>query len=152
MITFIDEHRRYTGSSRSAASCRLPLQFTNAHVAQRANPDKRSARSKKDMHLKTEISRVIAENFGVYGVRKVWSQLKGESVDVARCTVARLMQNLGLQGVVRANRSARPSATRRRHIRAITLTGSSMRQGRIGFRSAALPMSPPGQALSMWRS
>ena len=44
---------------------------------------------------------MFEENFGVYGVRKVWRQLKREGHDVARCTVARLMQTLGLQGVIR---------------------------------------------------
>jgi len=44
---------------------------------------------------------VFDENFGVYGVRKVWRQLAREGVAVARCTVARLMRRMGLQGVVR---------------------------------------------------
>ena len=51
--------------------------------------------------LKPEIRRVFAENFQVYGVRKVWRQLQREGLDVARCTVARLMRNMGLQGVIR---------------------------------------------------
>ena len=41
------------------------------------------------------------ENFRVYGVRKVWRQLGREGIEVARCTVARLMRTMGLQGVVR---------------------------------------------------
>ena len=41
------------------------------------------------------------ENFRVYGVRKVWRQLFREGIAVARCTVARLMRTMGLQGVVR---------------------------------------------------
>jgi len=44
---------------------------------------------------------VYEENFGVYGVRKVWRQLNREGIAVARCTVARLMRRMGLQGVVR---------------------------------------------------
>ena len=48
------------------------------------------------------LRRVFEENFGVYGVRKVWRQLTREGVDVARCTVARL--TMGLQGVVRRKR------------------------------------------------
>ena len=44
------------------------------------------------------------DNFGVYGVRKVWRQLKREGHVVARCTVARLMRELGLRGVVRGRR------------------------------------------------
>ena len=41
------------------------------------------------------------DNFGVYGVDKVWAQLNREGARVARCTVARLMRELGLRGVVR---------------------------------------------------
>ena len=51
--------------------------------------------------LMPEIARVFEENFEVYGVRKVWRQLRREGQDVARCTVARLMRTLGLQGVIR---------------------------------------------------
>jgi putative transposase len=47
------------------------------------------------------IERVHSENFGVYGVDKVWAQLNREETRVARCTVARLMRDLGLRGVVR---------------------------------------------------
>lgn len=43
----------------------------------------------------------IAENFGVYGVRKVWRRMNREGFAVARCTVERLMRDLGLQGVIR---------------------------------------------------
>ena len=51
--------------------------------------------------LTSEIRRVWEENFRVYGVRKVWRQLLREGIAVARCTVARLMRRMGLQGVVR---------------------------------------------------
>jgi len=47
---------------------------------------------------------VFDDNFQVYGVRKVWRQLKREGEDVARCTVARLMRGMGLQGAVRGKR------------------------------------------------
>ena len=52
------------------------------------------------VHLRSprSIRRVFEENFGVYGVHKVWRQLRREGFDVARCTVARLMKDLGLQG------------------------------------------------------
>jgi transposase InsO family protein len=53
------------------------------------------------MALKPEIERVFAENFEVYGARKVWRQLNRENIPVARCTVERLMADLGLQGVIR---------------------------------------------------
>ena len=60
-----------------------------------------SARSVRDAELKVEIARVHAENFGVYGAPKVWAQLNREGHRVARCTVERLMRDLGLRGVTR---------------------------------------------------
>lgn len=48
-----------------------------------------------------EISRVWQENRDVYGARKVWKQLNREGIEVARCTVERLMCRLGLKGVRR---------------------------------------------------
>jgi putative transposase len=51
--------------------------------------------------LKVKIRHVHAEHFGVYGVRKLWHQLRRQGIPVARCTVERLMRELGLKGVVR---------------------------------------------------
>jgi transposase InsO family protein len=59
------------------------------------------ARASRDEILKVEVRRVFSENFGVYGVRKVWRQMKREGFDVARCTVSRLMREMSLRGVVR---------------------------------------------------
>ena len=56
--------------------------------------------------LKPEIVRVHAENFGVYGADKVWAQLNREGHRVARCTIERLMRELGLRG--RGARQAAP--------------------------------------------
>jgi putative transposase len=44
---------------------------------------------------------VFAENFAVYGVRKVWRQMMREGFSIARCTVERLMREMGLRGVIR---------------------------------------------------
>ena len=63
--------------------------------------DRLSIRARSDTALKIEIRRVFEGNFRVYGVRKVWRQLKREGYDVARCTVARLMRAMGLQGIIR---------------------------------------------------
>ena len=73
----------------------------SSNVAYRADPARASARARNDMELCRDIQRVWDENFQVYGVRKIWRQLKREGIDVARCTVARLMQQLGLKGVTR---------------------------------------------------
>ena len=76
------------------------LQFApRTYYAAKARPV--SARAIRDAELKPEIARVYRDNFGVYGVDKVWAQLNREGVRVARCTVARLMRELGLRGVVR---------------------------------------------------
>jgi transposase InsO family protein len=72
-----------------------------AHVAKRVDPSRLSARARRDAALKDEVQRVFEANFRVYGVRKVWRQLQREGFDVARCTVARLMRAMGLEGVIR---------------------------------------------------
>lgn len=101
MIAFIDEHRDAYGVE---PICRvLPIAPSTYHerVAKRRDPALQSARIRRDEALRPEVLRVFAENFGVYGVRKVWRQMKREGFDVARCTVQRLMRDLGLQGVIR---------------------------------------------------
>jgi putative transposase len=60
-----------------------------------------SRREVRDEALKRQITRVHAANYGVYGARKVWLALNREGVAVARCTVERLMAELGLSGAVR---------------------------------------------------
>ena len=64
----------------------------------------RRRRASSGISVRMEIRRVFDENFQVYGVRKVWRQLVREGEDVARCTVARLMRRMGLQGVIRGKR------------------------------------------------
>lgn len=101
MIAFIDDHR---GAHGVEPICKvLPIAPSTYHdqVAKRADPEKLSARAKRDLVLKPEIERVFAENFEVYGARKVWRQLNREDVMVARCAVERLMVDLGLRGVIR---------------------------------------------------
>jgi transposase InsO family protein len=62
---------------------------------------KRPPRAKRDDELRSEVRRVWDENFAVYGAEKVWRQLVREEVVVARCTVERLMREMGLRGAVR---------------------------------------------------
>ena len=73
----------------------------HAHAAQRTDPAKASARVRRDLVLMERIRRVHEANFGVYGARKVWRQLGREGISVARCTVERLMRQMGLRGAVR---------------------------------------------------
>jgi putative transposase len=60
-----------------------------------------SKRQIRDEELKPQIERIHAANYGVYGARKVWLTLRREGTDVARCTVERLMADLGLTGAMR---------------------------------------------------
>jgi putative transposase len=65
------------------------------------DPDRWPERAKRDERLREEVRRVWDENFAVYGAEKVWRQLRREGLDVARCTVQRLMRAMGLRGAVR---------------------------------------------------
>ena len=101
MISFIDEHRPVLGVE---PICKvLPIAPSTYYdtLAKRTDVDRLSGRARRDARLKIEISRVFDANYRVYGVRKVWRQLRREGFDVARCTVARLMKTMGLQGVIR---------------------------------------------------
>jgi len=102
MIAFIDDHRQDHGVE---PICRvLPIAPSTYHLnaAKRTDPSKLSLRAQRDLALKPEIARVFADNYGVYGIRKIWRQMQREGFDVARCTVARLMRSMGLlQGVIR---------------------------------------------------
>jgi putative transposase len=60
-----------------------------------------SARQRRDQTLKSEIRRVWQDSREVYGARKVWRQLHRDGIQIAHCTVERLMGELGLAGVVR---------------------------------------------------
>ncbi|WP_420102754.1 IS3 family transposase [Bosea sp. (in: a-proteobacteria)] len=101
MIAFIDDHRQVHGVEPICKVLPIAPSTYHAHIAKRADPEKLSVRAKRDITLQPEIARVFAENFEVYGVRKVWRQMVRERFDVARCTVARLMRGMGLQGVIR---------------------------------------------------
>ena len=101
MIAFIDDHRAAYGVEPICRQLPIAPSTYRAHAAARYDPSKRSARAKRDETLRVEIARVHAENFGVYGARKVWRQLRREGFEVARCTVERLMRIMDLRGAVR---------------------------------------------------
>ncbi|WP_420836116.1 IS3 family transposase [Celeribacter indicus] len=101
MIAFIDDYRGELGVEPICKHLPIAPSTYYDHLAKRADPDLRSDRFKRDDELRPEIERVFDENYKVYGVRKVWRQMRREGFDVARCTIARLMKDLGLQGVIR---------------------------------------------------
>jgi hypothetical protein len=64
------------------------------------DPDRRPERAKRGEKLRGEVRRVRDGNFAVRGAEKAWRQLRREEVNVARCTVERLMRATGLRGAV----------------------------------------------------
>jgi len=101
MIAFIDDHREVYGVEPICKVLPIAPSTYHEHAAKRRDPTRQSERARRDEMLKGEVQRVFAENFRVYGARKVWRQLGREGIAVARCTVARLMRAMGLQGAVR---------------------------------------------------
>jgi len=104
MVTYIDNHKVRYGVEPICQVLPIASSTYYAHKARYRDPERRSDRAKRDAVLKVEIKRVWQEHFRVYGVRKVWRQLLREGFVIARCTVERLMRELGLQGVVRGRR------------------------------------------------
>ena len=106
MVSFIDAHRgRYGGRADLCASADRPIDVLRAQGARGGAGARPVAGASRTGGCAGRICRVYDKHFGVYGVRKVWRQLRREGVTVARCTVARLMRRLGLQGAVRGRRA-----------------------------------------------
>jgi putative transposase len=101
MKAFIDEHHHVYGVEPICKVLPIAPSTYRRHAAQQADPRRRSARARRDEHLCGELRRVWEDNFQVYGADKVWRQLQREGIEVARCTVERLMRRLGLKGVRR---------------------------------------------------
>ena len=101
MIAFIDANSAEYGVEPICKMLPIAPSTYYAHKERERAPERAPPRVQRDWSLKPEIRRVFEENFQVYGVRKVWKQMKREGVDVARCTVARLMRAMGLKGVIR---------------------------------------------------
>jgi len=101
MVDFIHNNKDLYGVD---AICRiLPIAASTYYrtLDLADNPEHRAKRDLHDEHHAEQIKRIWKESSGRYGVRKVWQQLKREGYVIARCTVARLMQKLGIQGVWR---------------------------------------------------
>jgi transposase InsO family protein len=101
MVRYIDQHKDRFGVE---SICRIlpiaPSMYYEMKARER-DPARLPARERRDGELRKQIQRVWQENFCAYGVRKVWKQLRREQVQVARCTVQRLMRQMGLCGLTR---------------------------------------------------
>ena len=104
MITYIDEHREAQGVEpicRTLTEAGMGI-APSTYYASKTRPE--SERSKRDAELAEKIAELHKANHGVYGVRKMWHLLRQSGSEVARCTVARLMRRLELQGAVRGKK------------------------------------------------
>jgi len=104
MVDFIRAHRSSYGVESICSVLPIAPSTYYEHEARRRDPGRLPDRARRDAQLRTHIDRVWRENRRVYGARKVWKQLKREGFTPARCTVERLMADMGLQGVVRGKK------------------------------------------------
>jgi putative transposase len=96
MTALIDAYREQFGVE---PICRALQIAPSVYYAAKTRPP--STRALRDEWLRAHIRRIYDENYQVYGARKIWRQLGREDITAARCTVERLMRDLGIQGVVR---------------------------------------------------
>lgn len=104
MVSFIDEQREVYGVEPICTVLPIASSTYYEQKVRQADPGRLPPRVKRDEALRPKIQWVFDENFQVYGARKVWRQLNREGTKVARCTVERLMREMGLQGVVRGRK------------------------------------------------
>ena len=96
MIAFIDEHRDTYGVEPICKVLPIAPSTYRLHAGRQRDPSLLPDRARRDLVLMAEIERVFETNYSVYGARKIWRQLRREGLDVARCTVERLMRDLGV--------------------------------------------------------
>jgi len=101
MVAFVEEHRDEYGVEPICDVLPIAPSTYYEHRARVRDPNRRCLRDKRDDELRPQIQRVWNDNYAVYGADKVWRQLGREQVEVARCTVERLMRDMGLRGAVR---------------------------------------------------
>ena len=84
MVTFIDENRDEYGVEPICSVLPIAPSTYRERARQRREPERRSERAKRDDLVRVEVQRVWSANRGLYGVRKVWKQLRREGHAVAR--------------------------------------------------------------------
>jgi len=104
MVSFLDEHREEHGVEPICRQLPIAPSTYYEQKVREADPSRLPNRAIRDAGLREEIERVWKEQFGVYGARKVWHQLIREGIGVPRCTVERLMREMGLEGAIRGRK------------------------------------------------
>jgi len=101
MVDFINEHREAYGVESICSQLPIAPSTYYRAIDHEKHPHKRSERVKSDEALAPIIEQIFNDNYRVYGYRKIWHSLRREGHNVARCTVARLMNALGIKGARR---------------------------------------------------
>jgi putative transposase len=101
MFRYIEEHKDRFGVEPICKQLPIAPATYYELKARERDPARLPARARRDVELKPQIQRVWDQNMSVYGARKTWKQLNNEHIRVAKCTVQRLMRNMGLCGVMR---------------------------------------------------
>lgn len=104
MVAFIDANRDQYGVEPICAELPIAPSTYYECKARERDPARLPPRAQRDTELCGQIDRVWRENFCAYGVRKTWKQLNREHIRVAKCTVRRLMRQMGLRGYIRGKR------------------------------------------------
>jgi hypothetical protein len=107
---YSDQHRDIYGVEPICKVLQIAPSCYRRHAAQLGDPALRCERAKQDDELIPHVQRVWHANMQVYGADKVWKQLNRKGVAVPRCSVERLMRQLGL-GVVRRGRVVRTTVS-----------------------------------------
>ena len=108
MIRFVDDHRATYGVEPICAVIAMAPSTYYEAKARLADPAKQPRRAQRDAELRVRIRAVWEANRGVYGIRKVWHQVRRDDATVSRRVVARLMR---VEGLVGACRGRRPRTT-----------------------------------------
>jgi putative transposase len=115
-VEFVDSQRKEHGVQPVLRALEgTPVEIApSTYYAAKARPE--SARAASDRVLAEKIEQVHEDNYSIYGARKVWAELNRHGVEVARCTVERLMRETGLRGLLRdkSPRTTKPAAETRR--------------------------------------
>ncbi len=104
MIAFIKAHREICGVEPICRVLQIAPSTFYAHLAIERDPDLASDRAKRDAQLRPAMKQVWEDNRSVYGARKLWRAMLREGHDLARCTVERLMRDIGIEGVRRGKK------------------------------------------------
>src|SRR5579883_475384 len=112
MVDYVDRHKDRFGVEPICKLLQIAPSWYYEQKARQADPSRLPLRTRRDAELSGSIRRVWEENFRAYGARKVWRQLNREEVPVARCTLERLMDRMGIEGIRRGARKRTTIAAR----------------------------------------